>query len=182
MKKNITIIIICFLFLFLFFPVTIFAANINGIIGIIQKSGDIKPGARVEVFLTTKVIPIIPVTELKSPSPVDEVTGNLEAIKIIELKNAGIIVKSLDSFSKNFKNEMGNPTFVKAKTISNLKGNFTFTNIPSGKYFVVVQSVIAMNMLVWQIPITIAKKNIDIELSNDNLTFPALNTSIIFKQ
>lgn len=135
-----------------------FAANINGVIGVVIGSGDVKYGARVKVFLTTKEISVIPVIENRSNTPEYEII----------LKSLGNAWGKVDSEMKN------NANYIKSQTTTDLSGKFKFINVEPGKYCVVVTfpTTIARHKVFWQVPIEVQKKDIDVELSNDNFTVP----------
>lgn len=86
----------------------------------------------------------------------------------------------LDSYSKvveQFIEEMKIPNYIKQTTKTDLNGKFVFKDVSPGKYFVVVTfpTTIAMHKVFWQVPVVMDKKNIEIELSNDNLALPPLD-------
>jgi len=146
-------------------PEIISTANIKGRIAIVTRSGDIKYGAKIEVLLTTKEISVIPVVA-KTEGTIKSIEASYRYDTIVSLGNAW------EKVSNEIKN---NPSYVKAKTITNLNGEFIFPHVESGKYFVVVTypSTISMNKVFWQIPVNVIDKALEIELSNDNLTLPA---------
>jgi len=126
-------------------PEIISTANIKGRIAIVTRSGDIKYGAKIEVLLTTKEISVIPVVA-KTEGTIKSIEASYRYDTIVSLGNAW------EKVSNEIKN---NPSYVKAKTITNLNGEFIFPHVESGKYFVVVTypSTISMNKVFWQIPV-----------------------------
>jgi hypothetical protein len=155
MKKIILIMTIIIALL----PTNVLAADINGIIAIVIGNGDIKYGAKINVFLTTKEVSVIPVTE--NPSQKYD-------YPIAVIKSLG------DAFTKVEEEIKTNPEYIKSKTMTSLAGKFKFSNINPGKYFIVVTfpSKVAMNRVFWQLPVNILNKDIEVELSNDNLSLP----------
>ena len=149
----------------LIFPQIAFSGDIDGRIGVLLKNGDVKYGAKVDVFLTTKEILIASVG------------------KETQYKNKYIyekaILKSLFRAFKQVQNEMASLDYTKQTTRTDFDGKFKFRNVSPGKYFIVVTfpTTIAMHKVFWQVPVVIEKENIEIELSNDNMTLPPLEDS-----
>lgn len=137
------------------------ASDVKGAIGVILKSGDIKYGAKVDVYLTTK--------EVLIPAIGNESSYN----------NSYDYTKALlDSFRTVFKQvqeEINTADYVKQLTKTDLSGKFSFTDVSPGKYFIVVTfpTTIAMHKVFWQLPLMMENKDIDVELSNDNMALPA---------
>jgi hypothetical protein len=147
--------------LFILSPATVFAANINGLIGIVMESGDIKYGAKINILLVTKEFPV------RKLSRADFFDDNERYMRAKGHALADANDKIRTELNENSLN-------IKATTITGLDGKFKFADIKPGKYFIVtLPSTIARNIVFWQIPIDITKKDITIELSNDNLTLSA---------
>jgi len=69
---------------------------------------------------------------------------------------------------------MNAPSYISQKTKANFSGKFSFTGVSPGKYFIVVTypTTIAMHKVLWQLPIVIGDKDLEVELSNDNMALP----------
>lgn len=83
----------------------------------------------------------------------------------------------LDSLSTAFiaiEREMNVSDYVRQRTKANLSGKFSFTDVSPGKYFIVVTfpTTIAMHKVLWQLPIVMGDKDLEVELSNDNMALP----------
>lgn len=138
-------------------PQIAFSGDINGRIGFILKSGDVKYGARVKVFLTTWKEHVEPVR--------DESLFN----SVFDYKRA--FLDSLFSTYNNIIDKMENPNNIVQTTKSNFDGKFTFKNVSPGEYFIIVTfpTVIAMHKVLWQVPVVMEKENIEVKLDNDNI-------------
>lgn len=145
-------------------PASIIAADINGRIAVIVGSGDIKPGAKVETYLTTKELILIPMTQRRNMG--------INESRDYEWHKA--VLHALDDAWRKFDGAISNPEYIKSKTKTNLEGRFKFSNIEAGKYFVVVTwpSIVARHRVFWQVPVDVESKDVDVELSNDNFTVP----------
>ncbi|OIO34271.1 MAG: hypothetical protein AUJ70_01480 [Candidatus Omnitrophica bacterium CG1_02_40_15] len=100
------------------------ASDVRGTIGVILKSGDIKYGAKVDVYLTTKEVSV---QAIGSESSYSNAYGYEKAL--------------LDSFFTVFKQvqlEMNSADYVKQLTKTDLSGKFSFKDVSPGKYFIVV--------------------------------------------
>lgn len=136
------------------------ASDIKGTIGVVLKSGDIKYGAKVDVYLTTKEVSVPTVaSESSYENPYD-------------YKRA--LLGSLTTAYKAIQQEMNASGYAKQRTKANLSGKFSFTDVSPGKYFIVVTfpTTIAMHKVLWQLPIVMGDKDLEVELSNDNMALP----------
>ena len=117
-----------------------------------MKGGDIKSGSKVDVYLTTK--------EVDVPA--------------VENESKRALLDAIYAFTKRVIYEMQTADYVKQKTKSNLSGKFSFKDVSPGKYFIVVTfpTTIAMHKVFWQLPVMVKNKNIEVELSNDNMALP----------
>ena len=136
------------------------SGKVEGTIGVILGDGSIRSGARIEVALVTKSIPI-------------PYNSDWDAIGSYDKRKA-LLQSGLD-FDNNVKHEMEvNPNYIIARTTSNLNGQFEFADIKEGNYFILIDSVIGQNGVIWQLPVSVKKgKTIKVELSNDNLAMPS---------
>ena len=136
------------------------ASDIKGTIGVVLKSGDIKYGAKVDVYLSTMEVSVPTMaSESSYKNPYD-------------YKRA--LVVALSAAWQSIQREMNAPSYISQKTKANFSGKFSFTGVSSGKYFIVVTypTTIAMHKVLWQLPIVIGNKDLEVELSNDNMALP----------
>ena len=144
------------------------ASDINGTIGVIMNSGDIKYGAKVDVYLTTKEVSF-PAAEsessFKSRTGLDNYRFGYQMALFNSIMGATIeIVREMKA----------SDYYVRQRTKSNLSGKFRFSDVSPGKYFIVVMcpTTIAMHYVFWQLPIVMGDKDLEVELSNDNMALP----------
>jgi len=158
------------------------ASDIKGTIGLIMNNGDIKYGAKVDVYLTTK--------EVSFPAAVSERTQRIRVLGAEKgsyppsdpiVRNAlmfnyqVILYNSILTATLEIVREMkASDYYVRQRTKSNLSGKFRFADVSPGKYFIVVMypTVIAMHSVFWQLPIVMENKDLEVELSNDNMALP----------
>jgi hypothetical protein len=139
-------------------------ASISGIIAIIVGSGDVKPGAKIDVLLTTKWVQI------------KDVPVQTDFSGIGDLEHKKKILYALENAHQAIDNQRAiNAQYVKASTKTGLDGKFSFNDVSPGRYFLVVTypARIGMNVVFWQHPITVQGEDVTVELSNDNLTLPS---------
>ena len=87
------------------FPISIMASDINGIIAVIVGSGDIKPGAKVETYLTAKELILIPMTQ----------TRNIGTSEFRDYAWRRAVLDALDDAWKKFDGEVkNNPEYIKS--------------------------------------------------------------------
>jgi len=137
------------------------ASDVSGTIGVILKSGDIKYGAKVDVYLTTKEVSVPAIgSESSYNNPHDYEKALLD---------------SLYAAFKQVQWEIDTVDYVKQLTKADLSGKFSFKDVSPGKYFIVVTfpTTIAMHLVFWQLPVMVENKDIEVELSNDNMALPA---------
>jgi hypothetical protein len=137
-----------------------FCADVNGRVGLILKSGDVKYGARINVYLTT--IPInVP------PAPNESIYNNK-----YEYKKA--LIKSLADVFEKFEAKKDTDNYLVQQSMTDFDGRFTFKKVPRGTYYIVVTfpTTIANHKVFWQLPINVSNKDLNFELSNDNLALP----------
>jgi hypothetical protein len=139
------------------------AGEIKGTIGVVLKSGDIKYGAKVDVYLTTK--------EILFQSVANESSYNDK----FEYRIA--LINSYGAACEKIQSAMNEPDYIKQQTRTNLSCKFSFTDVKPGKYFLVVTfpTRIVMHMVLWQLPVIMKTKDIEVELSNDNMALPPLD-------
>lgn len=138
------------------------ASDVSGTIGVILKSGDIKYGAKVDVYLTTKEVSVPAIgSESSYNNPYDYEKALLD---------------SLFAAFKQVQREIDTVDYVKQLTKADLSGKFSFKDVSPCKYFIVVTfpTTIAMHKVFWQLPVVVENKDIEVELSNDNMALPAL--------
>jgi len=158
------------------------ASDIKGSIGVIMNSGDIKYGSKVDVYLTTKEVSFpaavsertqrirVLGAEKGSHPPSDPIVRNALMFNYqVVLKNS--ILKATLEIVREMK---ASDYYVRQRTKSNLSGKFRFADVSPGKYFIVVMypTTIAMHYVFWQLPIVVENKNLEVELSNDNMALP----------
>lgn len=126
----------------------------------VLKSGDIKYGAKVDVYLTTK--------ELSVPTMANESTYK----NPYDYERA--LIDALTTAWQSIQQEMNAPGYVRQRAKANFSGKFGFTDVSPGKYFIVVTfpTTIAMHKVLWQLPILMGGKDLEVELSNDNMALP----------
>ena len=158
------------------------ASDINGTIGVIMNSGDIKYGAKVDVYLTTKEVSF-PAAESESSHrirvfgaekgshpPRDPIVRNA----LMSLYQSVLFNSIMGATIEIVREMKASDYYVRQRTKSNLSGKFRFSDVSPGKYFIVVMcpTTIAMHYVFWQLPIVMENKDLEVELSNDNMALP----------
>ena len=137
-----------------------FAADVSGVVGLVVGSGDIKYGAKLDVFLASKKIPVRQVTQQRGSSRDSKLAYRRATFDSISAAYLAIEAEQKD-----------NPDYIKGTAKTGFNGSFTFNNVSPGEYFVVVTfpSKISFNRVLWQVPVTVSDEDIYVELDNDNI-------------
>lgn len=134
--------------------------SIRGSLGLETKDGKVIHGDWIRVLLVTEKF------EVKK----DTTISGMDKHKRMEsIMNAHI------DFFKKVREEMENPGYVAASTLTNPDGTFRFADVKAGKYYIVVTFPATINgcKVAWQVPAEVrAGKTIHIKLRNNNLALP----------
>ncbi len=134
--------------------------SIRGSLGLETKDGKVIHGDWIRVLLVTEKF------EVKK----DTTISGMDKHKRMES-----IMDSHIDFFKKVREEMENPGYVAASTLTNPDGTFRFADVKAGKYYIVVTFPATINgcKVAWQVPAAVrAGKTIHIKLRNNNLALP----------
>lgn len=136
--------------------------TIEGQIGVIRGNGDVVPGSRVSMWLHSRGLDVPAIIRKHST---DSSSETIQKIAIL-----GMILE--------FTNLLGNQEYRKyqvATTTSNLYGEFTFSRLPTDRwYYVTAIYQTNFSTIVWHMPVLL-RSHSRIELSNDNAALPIYN-------
>jgi hypothetical protein len=135
----------------------VFAGDINGRVGIVMRNGDVKYGAKIDVFLVTRAVSLSP--------------AGRESDYKNKFDYQRALLKSLFHSYQQVEAAIETSDYVKQRVKTDFEGKFSFVNVVPGQYFVVVTfpTKIAGYQVFWQSPVLMEKENIKIDLSNDNM-------------